>query len=112
MKFLIVITFIIATLFCVLQADESVIIRALSANEREHDGYSASAYGCTIHAQQRSRQRAIDINQARRNMRKVRTTGDRDIYEGTYTDQEGCRVNFRLVIARNDSSVITAIRLN
>jgi hypothetical protein len=77
-------------------------------------------HGITQHGRERSGERSVDVNAARRaislgNASKVRSETRngtvRDIYEGSYQDSHGT-TRFRLVMAAADGHVITVIRLN
>lgn len=127
MKFLVVIA-IFATLICVLQAERNVLIKVLSAEDRSEDesvrriddalylsGRNDRVHGCTNHANDRRRERNIDVNQARRVWKKVGSKEEngetRDIYEGTYTDTDtACPVKFRAFVSRRDGHLITIYR--
>lgn len=76
-------------------------------------------HGATPHSRDRSNERDVDINEARRAMnrgdawlvrKETRNGTERNVYEGSYQSSEGM-VHFRMVVAAADSHVITVIRL-
>ncbi|KAL7028200.1 hypothetical protein ACKWTF_005750 [Chironomus riparius] len=80
---------------------------------------SRPVHGATPHSRDRSNERDVDINEARRAMgrgdawlvRTERRNGtERNVYEGSYQSSEGM-VHFRMVVAAADSHVVTIIRL-
>lgn len=75
--------------------------------------------GASQHSRDRSNERDVDINEARRAMgrgdawlvRTERRNGtERNVYEGSYQSSEGM-VHFRMVVAAIDATVVTVIRL-
>jgi hypothetical protein len=102
MKTIIVITLVLA----------SIVAVAVSKPAKK-------VHGITPHGRDRSNERNVDINAARRAMNlgharfvrsETRNRTVRNIYEGSYEDSYGI-TRFRLVIAALDGHVITAIRL-
>lgn len=81
---------------------------------------SRPVHGSSQHGRDRSGERNVDINEARRAVSRgdgwfVRTEKrsgtERSVYEGVYQDSHG-KVPFRYVVGKDDGRVVTIIRLS